>query len=410
MSAHPLDQATRQAAIDVIAAHNGNVSAAARSLGISRSTLQNRAQQPYTPQAPSAVAEPTAPVLSGPERFDAAFWRKKAADAQKAADEAEHVAEQLAGLRGVDWSIPDWIMSAGDGDKGRSVIGCLVSDMHMGEVVNSEEINGANAFDPDICRARMKRYFEAACIVGKRWASDTSCEGALLALGGDMVSGSIHEELSQTNALTSPEQVIAAVEIIAAGIIRLRLAYNRVHVVSVPGNHGRTTFKSTAKLYSRLSYDTMIAAMLAERFRGDKDITFQYGPAKDQMVPVFGRTVYVTHGDKLGSRGGMGFAGPNLPIVRGTKKVEAQQARLGRRPDLILMGHFHTSSNPGGVLANGSVVGYGEYADDIRADPDVPTQWLFLLHDKWFLRERAAIVLEDPKRPEKPRIRVPAWS
>lgn len=406
MSPPKLTREMCQAAVDALAKHGSQV-LAARAMGISRSALQHRLAEADMPaRDPDVAVEP----LTSRERFDAAFWRKKAADAQRAADEAEHVAEQLAGLRGVQWSIPDWVMATGEGDKGRSVVGCLVSDMHMGEVVSSDELNGVNAFDPDICRDRMKRYFEAACVVGKRWASDTKCEGALLALGGDLISGNLHEELTISNALTSPEQVIAATEIIAAGIIQLRLAYNRVHVVSVPGNHGRTTHKSTAKLYSRLSYDTMIAAMLAERFRGDKNITFQYGPAKDQIVPIFGRSVLLTHGDKLGSRGGMGFAGPNLPIVRGTKKVEAQQARLGRRPDLILMGHFHTSSNPGGVLANGSVVGYGEYADDIRADPDFPSQWLFLLHSKWFLRERAPIVLEEPRVLEKPRVRVPAWS
>jgi hypothetical protein len=154
----------------------------------------------------------------------------------------------------------------------------------------------------------------------------------------------------------------------------------------------------------------MIASMLAERFRGDQHITFQVGPAKDQMIPVFGRTVFLSHGDKIGTRGGMGFAGPMLPIVRGTKKIEAQQARLGRRPDLILHGHYHSTGNAGAVLSNGSVVGYGEYADDLRADPEAPQQWLFLLHSKWWMRERAPILLEDPRLPDKPRVRVPAWS
>lgn len=325
MVAPTLTREECQAAAAALAKHGSQVKAA-RAMGLSRSAFQHRlALAGGDALDPEVAAEP----LTSRERFDASFWRKKATEAQKAADEAEHVAEQLAGLRSVEWSIPEWIIAAGEGEKGRSVVGCLVSDMHMGEVVAADEINGVNAFNPEICRERMRRYFEAACVVGKRWAADTHCEGALLALGGDMVSGSIHDELAATNALTSPEQVIAAAETIAAGIIKLRLAYRRVHVVSVPGNHGRTTHKPTAKLYSRLSYDTMIAAMLAERFRGDKDITFQYGPAKDQIVPVFGRTVFVTHGDKIGSRGGMGFAGPNLPIVRGTKKVEAQQARLG---------------------------------------------------------------------------------
>jgi hypothetical protein len=406
MSPPKLTREMCQAAVDALAKYGSQV-LAARAMGISRSAFQHRLAEADMPtRDPDVVVEP----LTSRERFDAAFWRKKAADAQRAADEAEHVAEQLAGIRGVEWSIPEWIMAAGDGDKGRSVIGCLVSDMHMGEVIDAEEMSGVNAFNPDICRERMRRYFEAACIVGKRWAADTHCEGALLALGGDQVSGSIHDELAMTNALTSPEQVIAAVEVLAAGIIKLRLAYNRVHVVSVPGNHGRTTHKSTAKLYSRLSYDTMIAAMLADRFRGDKNITFQYGPARDQIVPVFGRTVFLTHGDAMGTGGGHGFAGPMLPIIRGTKKVEAQQARFGRRPDLILHGHFHSSGNAGAVLSNGALPGNSEYGSVIRASPEPPRQWLFLLHDKWWLRERADIMLTDPDPVEKPRVRVPAWS
>jgi hypothetical protein len=281
----------------------------------------------------------------------------------------------------------------------------------MGEVIEPDEILGVNRFDPDVCRARLRRYFEASCTIGRRWASDTDCEGALLVLGGDMVSGSIHDELAATNALTSPEQVVAVVETIAAGIRLLASAYGKVHVVSVPGNHGRTTPKPTAKLYARLSYDIMVAAMLQERFRHDERLSFQHGDSKDQIVPVFGRTVFVTHGDKIGTKGGMGFAGPMLPIVRGTKKVEAQQARFGRRPDLILHGHYHTTGNAGAVLSNGSVPGYGEYADDLRAEPEPPQQWLFLLHSRWGLRERAPIQLEAPGLPAKPRVRVPAgWA
>ena len=342
---------------------------------------------------------------------DADFWRKKHRILERDMGEAEHLIAELSGLRGVPFTIPDWLLDTRQGARGKSVIGCLVSDIHMGEVVSSEEILGVNAFNPDICRARLRRYFTAACTIGQRWASDTDCEGVLLALAGDLISGDIHEELRITNALTSHEQCIAAAEECGAGIRQLRDTYGRVHVVVVPGNHGRTTFKPTAKLYARLSYDNMIGAMLASKFEDDPRVTFQMSAAKDQITPIFGRTVLTSHGDKLGSRGGMGFAGPLLPIVRGTKKVQAQQASIGRSPDLIQHGHYHTSANPGSVLSNGSVVGYSEYADDIRASVEPPQQWLYLLHSKWFLRERMPVLLEDPSTPEKPVVRVPVgWA
>lgn len=402
---------------------------AARSLSLPVTTLKARLAAAWRVHglAPNGIAPATAarakpvatpapepapqasPQEQRAERLGAEFWRRKAKAAEASLASAEHLTRELAGLRSLSWQIPDWLLASTDpAERGRSVVGCLVSDVHMGEVIQPDEILGVNRFDPDVCRARLKRYFEAACTIGRRWASDTQCEGALLVLGGDMVSGSIHDELAATNALTSPEQVVAVVETIAAGIRLLAQEYGRVHVVSVPGNHGRTTPKPTAKLYARLSYDIMVAAMLQERFRHDERLTFQHGESKDQIVPIFGRTVFVTHGDKIGTKGGMGFAGPMLPIVRGTKKVEAQQARFGRRPDLILHGHYHTTGNAGAVLSNGSVPGYGEYADDLRAEPEAPQQWLFLLHSRWGLRERAPIQLEAPGLPPKPRVKVPA--
>lgn len=349
--------------------------------------------------------------LSRADTFDAGFWKKKYHTLEKSLGEAEHLAAELAGLRGLSFEIPQWILDTRTGKRGKSVIGALTSDIHMGEVIEAEEINGINAFNPEICRQRLRRYFPAVCEIGSRWNSDTDCEGALLALAGDLISGDIHEELRITNSLTSHEQCLAVAEELSAGILNLKEAFGRVHVVVVPGNHGRTTHKPTAKMYARLSYDNLIGAMIAQKFSGDDRVTFQQSAAKDQLTPVFGRTVLTTHGDKIGTKGGMGFAGPILPIVRGAKKIEAQQAGIGRKPDLIQFGHYHTTGNPGHVLANGSVPGYSEYGDDLRAVVEPPQQWAYLLHNRWWLRERMPIQLEEPGLPEKPRVKVPAgWS
>jgi hypothetical protein len=339
---------------------------------------------------------------------DAAFWRKKSVELQRQLGDAEHLYEQLAGIRQQQVTVPDWLLRRDQGKPGRAVLGLLISDVHAGERVSREELNGINEYNIAICRERLRRLFAAACEIGPRWMADCKCEGALLALGGDLISGDLHLELTQTNELTSHDQVKFIVEEITAGIKHLLAAYGRVHVASVPGNHGRTTIKPTAKLYSRLSYDTLAADMVADRFAGDKRVTFQIGASTDQLIPVFGRTVLLSHGDKLGSGGGQGFAGPDLPIVRGGKKVREQQASVGRKIDLILRGHLHFSTHPGKILSNGSVVGVNEYAADLRGEVQTPRQWLFLLHSKWGLRERLDVQLEDPAEPEKPRVRVPA--
>lgn len=377
-------------------------------LGVSQKVVYRIRKQLLAAGAREVLKEPPSPTEQRREIRDAAFWRRRARETERELARAEHIAEQIGGIRDVPVIIPDWLLKKHEGRRGRSVIGALVSDVHMGEVIDADEVLGLNSFNPDVARERLRRYFEAVCVIGQRWASDTDCQGVLLALAGDLVSGDIHEELRITNALTAHEQVAAVVECCTAGIRNLLETYGRVHVVGVPGNHGRTTVKPTAKLYSRLSYDTLAVSMVAERFKDDGRVTFQFGKARDQITPIFGRTVFTTHGDAIGTKGGMGFAGPILPIVRGSKKIEAQQAQAGRRPDLLQFGHYHTTANPGFILANGSVPGYGEFADSLRAAVEPPSQWAYLLHSRWWLRERTPIQLEEPKAPEKPVVRIPA--
>lgn len=395
---------------------HGAVSTAARMAGIADATLRNRymaAIRMGLPPVPTpaigqhqAAPTPGAPDTSREIR-DLAFWKNKARAAETELATALHIVEELAGINRLDPGVPEWAIVT-PSNRHSAVIGLHISDVHAGEVVVADEILGMNAFDLGICRDRLRRYFHASCVLGARWAADCDVAGALITLGGDLISGDIHEELRMTNACTSHEQVAFMVSELAAGILHVREAFGAVHVACVPGNHGRTTIKSTAKLYSRLSYDTLIGKLLAEKLAGEPGITVQVAHGADLSIPILGRTVFLTHGDKIGTGGGQGFAGPMLPIVRGAKKVEAQQARVGRKPDLILCGHFHSSGNPFGILANGSVPGYTEYGNGLRAAVEPPMQWTYLLHARWGLRERAEIVLSDPTPPPKPRVSVPA--
>lgn len=414
MATKPLDIELAKEAVRAVNSASGNISEAARVLGLQRSTLRNRldtakrthglAPDPVKAAAPTPVEN----TETRREAHDSGFWRRRYKTASDELASVELMLEEVGGLRSEHVRPAKWLMPKPGSKKSRSVVTMLFTDLHMGEVISSDEILGLNAYDPGIAALRAQRFFQAACEVGPRWASDTSCQGLFLALGGDLISGDIHEELRITNGLTGHEQVRETVRLLVSGIRLALTAYPRVHVASVPGNHARTTIKPTAKLYSRLSYDTLIAQMVADAFTGDERVTFQIGASNDAVIPVLGRTVFLTHGDKMGTGGGQGFAGPILPIVRGTKKVEAQQARAQRRPDVIMHGHYHTSANPGSVFANGSFPGYSEYGNGLRASLEPPQQWLFLMHEKWGVRERAEIKLEKPAAFIQPASMIPS--
>jgi len=348
-----------------------------------------------------AEAKPVAPV----EVHDAEFWRKRAKALEKEQGARDRIIRELGVLDGLQVGHLDWAAPVDDPGESRATLIVHNSDRHMGEVVDPREINGWNEFGPDICRRRVKRFMDAACIVGRRWGADTTIDGVLYTMGGDETSGDIHDELKETNALTSPQQVEAAAELHVACLGQIVEEYGRVHVMAVPGNHGRTTKKPTAKRYGALSYDTMVARMVARELRGDDRITFDVADGPDLMAVIYGWRILLTHGDKIGTGGGQGFAGPVLPIIRGVKKVQAAYSLADQSPDLVLMGHYHTSAAPPGILANGSVVGFSEYGMQIRGGNETPRQWLGMLRQNWGLAERLDVQLEKPLAREKPRVR-----
>ena len=404
---HHLDATTRER-IRALGRAGETPAEIKRQTGAARNTISDvlrKAQIAVAP--PTRAPEPDSPAARRETR-DAAFWQAQARRTAEALADVERTAEALAGLRDAPWRPAEWLVARQPASPHRAVLGALLSDFHVGEVVDADEVLNLNAYDEATFRRRIRTYFEAAVAIGPRWAADCALEGALVLLGGDLISGDIHEELRMTNDLTAHESARVAAEEIAAGLRLFADAFGRVHVVSVPGNHGRNQLKKMAKLYSRLSYDTVAAMMVADKLSADSRITWQVSPSTDAIVPVLGWTIFLTHGDNMGSGGGQGFGGPILPIVRGTKKVALQQAAAKRPFDLVCHGHFHHSANPGPVLSNGSLPGYTEYGNGLRAALEPPQQWLFLMHERWGLRERSEIKLEPLATRQKPRVRVPA--
>jgi len=339
------------------------------------------------------------------ERFNAAFWKKKAAAVEKEVDALHATLRALGGLDGIIVGDPTWIYEP-KADKRSHAVGILhTSDRHIGERVDPKEINGWNEYNLAIAQDRIRRHVETACQKLREWTDDTTLDGVIYTMGGDEISGDIHDELIATNELTSLGQVQEAVRLHVESLNMVLKEFGRVHVMAVPGNHGRTTKKSTAKKYGALSYDVMIAKLVAEKFQDAPGLTFDIADGPDVVQQVYGRNIVLTHGDKIGTGGGQGFAGPELPMLRGSHKLRQSYASVGMVIDLILGGHFHTSANLRGSLFNGSVVGYSEFAQQIRAPMDEPKQWVALYRSKWGLSERLDVRLA-PK--PKPKVRIAA--
>src|SRR3990167_2713907 len=122
------------------------------------------------------------------------------------------------------------------------------SDWHWGEVVRRAETGGVNAFNRKIAKERVERLVNKTIELLQDYGGKTpEYPGIWICLGGDMISGSIHEELRETNWGTVEEQALEVGEVIAGALEKMVEQFGIVFVPCVVGNHGRKAHRPPAK-------------------------------------------------------------------------------------------------------------------------------------------------------------------
>jgi hypothetical protein len=290
------------------------------------------------------------------------------------------------------------------GERGRQEAVLHISDTHVGEVVNYAETMGVNEYNKDIAQKRIHRLFETATtLTTSAWPrSDGAPSKVKILLGGDLISGhGLHPELAETDAGTAFEQCKWASTYIAAGALGWALALQdhwgsdiAMELISVPGNHGRSTFgKPRAKQASLQSYDTLVADFVEAALRLYPQFSFYTPRSFDAYFDIAGWPTILTHGDRMSAGGGTGFIGPAANIVKGHKKLMLTEAQQRRPVRYVFSGHFHTRLVTPWGFSNGALIGFSEFAKAIRADAEAASQNFVVIHERHgLLREQPIIV------------------
>lgn len=313
---------------------------------------------------------------------DLRIARGRALAAEKRAHEAERLREAVFGLKSTSAKTPEWAIERSKAGDAPHVPVLVFSDAQWGEVISSQNMDGINKFNVAIAQERYRRLIERTIDISLEHLPKNRYSGIVYLRGGDMVSGDIHEELRETNELAAIPAVRSIVAAETWGLSQLADAFGQVHVVSVPGNHGRTQKKPPTKRVQD-NYDTLSAWWLESSFRQDSRITWQTPNSTDAVFDLHGRLYLATHGDNIGSSGGQGFIGPAATIMRGMKKTMDEYARRGVMLSKMFVGHFHTAYDLGYGWSNGSLPGYSEYARSYRMTPEPPVQWLINFHPRY---------------------------
>jgi len=309
--------------------------------------------------------------------------------------EQSEIALEMTLFHGEYEGAPGWLADTAGGDNHATLL-AQFSDWHYGEFVDPAQMDNYNSYNTDIAIKRTQRFFGKSVMMPRNYLAGVEYDGFVLVLGGDLVSGSIHDELERTNELSIYESIEFAVRQMIPGIEMLAEEFGSVHLVSAPGNHGRFWRKVQHKDYSANNADTHIARLLALHFQGEDSITFQIPATYDADFSIYASRFYTEHGQSFRSAGSpeIGSIGP---ITRGVLRTQSQKLAEGKPFDYALIHHFHQyiSAASKGYSTNGAGKGYDEYARGEHFKPEQAQQALMLVTPEHGVSVQMPIIVSD---------------
>ena len=386
-------------ALAAVEANGNSRTKAAAALGIPRSTLLGRLNQARRLGMLKDGKPAPAQIVTEADRLKDKVRALESliATAKRETLDDEYVKREIFGLAeaGSKPRIPGWVIAQHQEHDAAAVPQLMLSDLHWGEVVRPAEIEGLNEYNLSIAQERMRRTITMAIDLLRNHIAPMDFPGFVLVLGGDMVSGDIHEELCQTNEAESIPVVLDLLGVMIWVIDTLVAEFGRVFVPCVTGNHGRQTKKPRAKRRNHTNYDWLLYQLLAKHYADDSRIRFLIPDGPDCSFTVAGYRYLLTHGDQF--RAGDSIIGALGPIARGDQKKRSRNMQIGLGYDTILMGHWHQLIQTRRFIVNGTLKGYDEYAFSNNYGFEPAQQALWLTHPVFGIIHQMPVLSEEPR-------------
>lgn len=322
--------------------------------------------------------------------------RKQLASYDREYADSKFIKEKLFQLRDVPVTPPDWLIKAKRDHKSPGIPEMIWSDWHWAEVVKREQLNGVNEYNLEIAHERAHRLVQRTILLLRHYMVHPKYEGVVVSLGGDMLSGIIHEELVNSNAVPIMAAVVDLWGVLERCLLDMADEFGKVVVFCVPGNHGRSTKKMPSKDMAETSFDWLVYMYLQHRFRNDKRVTVIAQLSSDQLYAVYGHRRLLTHGNQF--RGGDGIIGSIGPVTRGRQKKHSRNAEIGQEFSTMIHGHFHTYSPGDRIIGNGSLIGYNQYAADNNFGVEDAKQAMWITHPQHGITFHVPVFVDEKPR------------
>jgi hypothetical protein len=272
-----------------------------------------------------------------------------------------------------------------------------LSDGHHDSIVVPEECGGLESYDFNVSCRRAERYVDTVV----DWTQNTlrpnfTFSDLWILAYGDFTSGEIHGHAQRSYFRNMMKNCLAIGQLHALMFRDLAPYFKRVHVVYVPGNHGRRSEKKNHH-GAHDNWDFLVAKIAELRCGDIKNIDFLIPDAFSVNLNINGVGFHIFHGDDI--RGSMG-----LPYY-GLQRRQRSLIALGNKNDgprirYFCCGHFHKPGSVGDmdgeILVNGPWLGTDAYSYNSFAGYTEPSQWLHGVNPKYGITWRMDVKLRAP--------------
>lgn len=262
----------------------------------------------------------------------------------------------------------------------KPVVACLkLSDWHIGEVIQSSEVEGFNHFNWQIAQERINGIVSSFLAWVEVMRTAYQIDRCVIFGEGDYVSGDIHGELLATNEFPLPEQSAKA-GLLLGEVLRIVCGrFKEVEALLIAAdNHGRLQKKPQAKQKSSNNMSYLVHTLaLTYAGRCSNLKSFVTDGAK-LLHEINGKKFLLEHGDNI--KGQMGI--PYYGFARLIGKEATRRMNTEKGFDYLSIGHWHVPAIiDGRTLVNGSLSGTTEF-DHGQGRHSAPAQVAFLVHSK----------------------------
>lgn len=234
----------------------------------------------------------------------------------------------------------------------------ILSDMHVGEVVDGSRIKGFNQYNFNVLDERLDRWCTQVeeQFQHQRAAGPVECID--LPIIGDMVTGEdIYRGQWMHIEETAMHQIFIGCDKLAVALARLSRLGVPIKIRAVGGNHARMGRKGN----SDFSNDFILYKFLEARLANQTNIHFDLDWAFWTTSRHWDWRFYFCHGDNIRGWGGFPWYGQ----ARADANTQMMMLTQGAWYHFFVHGHFHTGvsiQTPiGKRIANGNWIGTTEY-------------------------------------------------